>query len=729
MNKQEIIKKLVDELNENRAIELTDDNPLFENSDIVDFIDNNWSEFTALFPKLDKVERFLTIDNSWNGNIYSCLSRLKNLKELCFYDSKLRETEEYIDEGLRKLPKIEKIWLVKSGLSKFPQTIVGFVLPKLKFLGIIGNNFYKQNFHFRLNKNCKDLITEISDFFGKKAGNLNFIKYNWGLYNSYTNILILKDDFINNHTNIKSLSVYVLNENKQEKYEIFKHFYDLFLELNKELNCFVTDKTDNLYVFFYSKNHYFEEIELTNLIEFYKSRVDKYKGFITEDLIKKLGGKRLLEEIKSTQQSDEKLIARNFYDKNDCIRSISIENFKIFEEQQTISDLDDVNIVIGKNAEGKTSLLQAIAASLIPKLSDDIKNHKSFININAFNNSENDYAKTKVVWNGGYFKKQRITERGIVLESDKELPISYLVLAYGENLYAKEKTVESYQDILKTGNYKSYHTEAIFNTTFDKMVNPLDLLYELSEGQIKETNSKYKSELREIAQIINGKLNKFLESSEAHQFTIEKDGAYYKFLDTAKKIFVDFEQISEGYRSYIILLSDIVFRILAARNDLLVNGFKIDDIFDKVKGTIIIDEFDKHMHPAWQRTFLKVLRKEFPLIQFFLSTHNIIALQSAETEKALIVNKKTIEPKIIHLGQSIEAIYNQFFEGNNIFGNETVDKFKEFKKRLNQIDLKEVEKDEELNRLRTELICNSSEMEIIIQGEIGQKRIQNEGTK
>lgn len=265
------------------------------------------------------------------------------------------------------------------------------------------------------------------------------------------------------------------------------------------------------------------------------------------------------------------------------------------------------------------------------------------------------------------------------------MPQSYLVLAYGENLYA-ENEKQNYQDILANGLFKSFHAKSIFTTSYKNMANPLDLLYELSEGRLRQSYKENWNELLEIAGIIKNKLNTFLQASPAQNIIILENGAYFKFFDTDKNQFLDFDQISEGYRSYIILLTDIIMRILAARKRLLINGYKTEEIFDKVKGAIIIDEFDKHMHPSWQRTFLKTLRKEFPKIQFFLSTHNIVSLQSAEGEKIFIISEKKgkvqIEEELLAFGNTIEETYRIFFD-DKIYSekaNEIIEEFNKLKR-------------------------------------------------
>ena len=39
-------------------------------------------------------------------------------------------------------------------------------------------------------------------------------------------------------------------------------------------------------------------------------------------------------------------------------------------------------------------------------------------------------------------------------------------------------------------------------------------------------------------------------------------------------------------------------------------------------GVVMIDEIDLHLHPAWQRKMLRVLKNTFPNIQFIITTHS-----------------------------------------------------------------------------------------------------------
>ena len=735
MDKEKLINKLIAELQKDN--EISDENDYALNYKD-EFAKIEWNDVAKQFHKLGNIETYHSLFNSWKNDFLSSLSGLKNLKHLLLEGGNISSSPKQIKEGLNKMSQLETLWFVDTQIENFPETIldkgtegmvIDFIiirerkasLPNLKSLGIIGNKFYKQNFHFKLKKECNELKSKIYNLLSTKYESVNkqfvediknipdnekkfeyyekklnrdfqFIEYNWGLYGGHTNILILKDDFLNNNENINSLSVYVLNKNQQDNHEIFKTFYSLFSELNNELDCFEINEHGNMEVFFYLyENDYRDNIELNKLKNNQKNGKHKYGKYFVNDLLIYLGGEELINEIQSEQSEKDKKLSKKFYDSNHWINRISIENFKLFSKTE-LTDLGDINIVVGKNGAGKTSLLQAIAASLIPCQSDEINNISNYINIKLNSKPQTSrFAKTHIEWIK-YQKAQRFFYDKIETESingiENELPQSYLVLAYGENLYSKKTPFEDtridYQDFLADGFANSYHTKPIFSTSYEKIVNPLDLLNSLSEQNLKEKYKSQKRELNDIAELIREKLNCFLEKSSTPKIQIEKDGVYYKFLDAVKGQYLDYSQISEGYRSYIILLADIVMRIIAARNKLLVNGFTTNDIFNETKGAIIIDEFDKHMHPTWQRTFLKTLREELPKIQFFLSTHNIVSLQSAEGEKVFVISideqgEANIEKSTLSIGNTIEDIYRIYF-GDKIYSEKSTEIIEQFNK-------------------------------------------------
>lgn len=722
-DKAEQLAGLINKLQQESKLTIYKDEPI---NGEYDYADVEFTDIIRYFKSLPKIEKIYISESYWYASI--------NKRS----EERLDKPGAYIKQIIN-FPNLKELTVVNTNFIDQPDYILN--IEKLESIGIIGNRFYKSNFHFKLKEQCNknELLDNLIE--RKFIKNINLRR--WGIYsyeNSF-NFIITFDNFINpNYCN--SINIYLFTNNK---YEYFKLFTELFSDLDEKLNCFKKKKNVNgkevLDVFFYNRDDYENPIDYEELKQHQKEGKVKYNNDrFVNDLLEYLGGVELIADIEKEKEKEEIDKANQFYNENNFINSINIENFKAFENQ-TLNNLSAINVLVGKNSTGKTSLLQAIAAGLVPENNKDITEPASLINLKLKDNSfSRKYTKIKTKWSN-YQKSQRIFEDQIILETidgiKNELPQSYLLLAYGENIYTNKKPFDNYQDILKDGNYQSYHTKAIFSTTYESMINPLDLFYELSEGQIKESNREFKQELLGLVEIIFLKLNDFLSASNAKQISIKKDGAYYKFYDANQNLFLDFEQISEGYRSYIILIADIVFRILAARNKLLVADYKINEIFEKVKGVIIIDEFDKHMHPSWQRTFLSTLRKEFPLIQFFLSTHNIVSLQSAEGNKVFVISVKNNTIDIMHeeipVGYSVEALYEHYFD-EHLYSNEITKKLSAFKKIRNRILRSNdfgILKEAEFINTANELSRINSQLATIVETELYQleKRRDNAQTK
>ena len=72
-----------------------------------------------------------------------------------------------------------------------------------------------------------------------------------------------------------------------------------------------------------------------------------------------------------------------------------------------------------------------------------------------------------------------------------------------------------------------------------------------------------------------------------------------------------FSELSDGFKSTIILAVDIMMKLSDAQSDM-----------DKMTGIILIDELGNQLHPRWQMSIVKQLRTVFPNINFIISTHH-----------------------------------------------------------------------------------------------------------
>jgi predicted ATP-binding protein involved in virulence len=85
------------------------------------------------------------------------------------------------------------------------------------------------------------------------------------------------------------------------------------------------------------------------------------------------------------------------------------------------------------------------------------------------------------------------------------------------------------------------------------------------------------------------------------------------------------------------LLSDGIRGVLAMVGDIAYRCIKLNphlglNAAKETSGVVMIDEVDMHLHPAWQQTILGNLCKAFPKIQFIVTTHSPQVLTTVKHE-------------------------------------------------------------------------------------------------
>jgi predicted ATP-binding protein involved in virulence len=106
---------------------------------------------------------------------------------------------------------------------------------------------------------------------------------------------------------------------------------------------------------------------------------------------------------------------------------------------------------------------------------------------------------------------------------------------------------------------------------------------------------------------------------------------YFHFVDGRES---NFELLSDGYRRLVNIVMDIAFRCA-----LLNKAMYGDEAYKQTHGTVIIDEIDEHLHPELQVRILKALHNTFPKIQFIVSTHAPLVMSSVENAPENVVYK------------------------------------------------------------------------------------------
>lgn len=77
-----------------------------------------------------------------------------------------------------------------------------------------------------------------------------------------------------------------------------------------------------------------------------------------------------------------------------------------------------------------------------------------------------------------------------------------------------------------------------------------------------------------------------------------------------------FHLLSDGQRIMIGLVADIAIKAA------ILNPHLEESVLLETPGVVLIDEIDLHLHPRWQRHLVEDLKRTFPKIQFFATSHS-----------------------------------------------------------------------------------------------------------
>ncbi len=374
------------------------------------------------------------------------------------------------------------------------------------------------------------------------------------------------------------------------------------------------------------------------------------------------------------------------------IDNIEIKNFKGFEECN-VEFHPKLNLFIGNNASGKTTLLKAILKS-INNFTSRIVQAQSYFEDLEFSSVDINYlSKSSTI----LAKFSNFT----ILNLDFK---TYLITGNSEQESIKLRDI-SYQEVNEVSN--------IFNSNTQKnsITIPIFKFYPANRGSISYSevysNNVYNlSQLETWSNIYQNNLSysKFFHwffENETNELRLQRDSqdfgiqspalrdvrkavetafqalnfGNYKLLskqisrqgnskllptlvllnlDTKKEEFIDNK--SDGEKAIIALVADIAYNLSIAKD------FSNDDDFLLSPGIVMIDEIETHLHPKWQREIVPLLTNLFPNIQFFITTHSPQVLSSVNSESIFVCeNFKVKNIKIKTKGEDTNSILKYVF--------------------------------------------------------------------
>ena len=342
---------------------------------------------------------------------------------------------------------------------------------------------------------------------------------------------------------------------------------------------------------------------------------------------------------------------------------LHIQNFRCYEDA-TFDFQPGFNLVVGVNGSGKTSLLQAVAASF-NNFANSIKGGGGISDqdvryvIHHFDErlrfeqayplklSAKGEAFGKDTWQISKDRSGASASRDIFtnVEMNKKLEIIDSGQTFELPIFvvykANRRWVSSNASPERSATQRSSRLDGYLNW-FDAASSTTDLeswfIGKTLERLQRMSKSKIPNEFDDELEWVNQAIRHSLPNSLGIEYSLEMRELVVN-LDGEK--ILTFSSLSDGQRGMVTLIADI------ARRMCLLNPQMGATVLKGTAGVVVIDELDIHLHPAWQRKIVTTLKNAFPRVQFIAASHSpqiIGGLQPGEI--MLLSNGDVSHPRV-----------------------------------------------------------------------------------
>jgi predicted ATPase len=333
------------------------------------------------------------------------------------------------------------------------------------------------------------------------------------------------------------------------------------------------------------------------------------------------------------------------------VESLTIENLRCFREAELAlryptepeppaTTLPNVNLLLGNNGAGKTTVLKSIAIGVLARViarSGFVSYHLvrrgggSTATITAqmapHEQDELDHpsdipgrsrqTRTHIVRDGDYEELQDQTGPYLPGLFEDESP-AWFVAGYGAT-----RRVESGQYSPSSEEKRRRPRYRRVAGLFEESVGltPLAAWLPLLERErpilrdaaIRLINQLLPEEVR-----FHGELDRESKSLSDQEYIFEHRG-----------LSVPFGALSDGYRAYIGWVTDLLYQLTSVAQP----GRELTDY----TGVVLVDEIDLHLHPEWQRRVVATIAAALPKMQLVFTTHSPIVAGTLEAGNIFVM--------------------------------------------------------------------------------------------
>lgn len=345
------------------------------------------------------------------------------------------------------------------------------------------------------------------------------------------------------------------------------------------------------------------------------------------------------------------------------IRKIDIRNFKGIKNA-SIEFKPGVNLLIGDNGVGKTSVLDAITVALngimtgiagVPTRNirqEDIhfslgKLGGASTGITYFNPTEVSCAMElrgkKYQWTRS--RKDESPKLNTLMD-DKEICRDFIKMTNDSSimlpLFSFESEARVWQNrrgdfgkvLKKKLNDRRCGYIGCLDYSLDiKGIKAWCLKMEMEAFQREEKIEEYEA-FKQIVAVFMQKVND-LEKTPVLRYSRQLEDLVYREGDEDMPIY----NLSAGYQSLLWMIMNLAYRLA------LLNPGHAKEL-RKAEGIVLVDEVDMHLHPKWQWNIVNAFEEALPNVQFIFATHSPIIISACKNGNLILVEQ---EQKITYL--------------------------------------------------------------------------------
>jgi predicted ATPase len=332
------------------------------------------------------------------------------------------------------------------------------------------------------------------------------------------------------------------------------------------------------------------------------------------------------------------------------VKSLQLENFKCFGKAsmkfqypgrpRSAAELKNVNLVLGDNGGGKSSVLRAIAiAVLAPVLADSGFVPYRLVRRAGTGVSE---VETALVGVKGLADRTEVDAAG----AGRQFPLDAVIRKRGGD-----------NDRIAVWQTQPWLEPSLFDETSAKaFIVGYGATRRIEISDYSESSARRSRGLRyarvaslfedhvalrpiqvwaERLKLSDGErytyaIKKFNQAlPEAVRFTGELGNGDRQPMFMFRDVLTPLSSLSDGYKSFIGWVGDLIGHLSDVADEKYI---------DDIPGIVLLDEIDLHLHPEWQRIVVPTLARAFPKLQFIFTSHSPLIASTVKRENVFVTD-------------------------------------------------------------------------------------------